>query len=138
MTPDDDTDPDATQIVQDMALACGAQVETMSAEAHDRTFAWVSHLPHVAAFALADAIARDDAEYFAFGGGGLHDFLRIAASDPVMWRDIFHTNRGPLQEAIAGLRAAIERLEDALDDPDQMTALLEAVQQQVRRAREQG
>ncbi len=78
--------------------ACGAEVAEMSAEAHDRIFAAVSHLPHLAAFALVDDLAgRAEAEsYFRYAGSGFRDFTRIAGSHPEMWRDIALANREAL------------------------------------------
>ena len=61
-----------------------------------------SHLPHVLAYALVDALAQSDAsdDIFRFAAGGFRDFTRIASSDPVMWRDIALANREALLDAI--------------------------------------
>ena len=80
-----------------------------------------SHLPHVLAYALVDALASSDAseDIFRFAAGGFRDFTRIASSDPVMWRDISIANKSALLQAIdlfsgqlGVLRAAVEN-EDA-------------------------
>jgi prephenate dehydrogenase len=97
-----------------MWQACGAQLLEMSAVEHDRVFAAVSHLPHLAAFALVDELAsRPEAElYFRHAGSGFRDFTRIAGSSPEMWRDIALANR----EALVGeLDAYIARLSDLRD-----------------------
>lgn len=95
--------------VRAMWQGCGAQVEVMPPLEHDRVFAAVSHLPHLAAFALMDELAgRDDsALYFRHAGSGFRDFTRIAGSHPEMWRDIALANR---EAVVAELDAYIDRL----------------------------
>ncbi len=69
---------------------------------HDAVLATVSHLPHVLAFALVDQIARhkDAKRLFSYAAGGFRDFTRIAASDPIMWRDVFLNNREAVLEML--------------------------------------
>jgi len=96
----------ASQLAKAQAVwtALGARLVEMTPAAHDTTFAAVSHLPHLLAFAFIDGIARqpDGEAILALGGPGFRDFTRIAAADPRMWRDIFLANR---QELLAQLRA---------------------------------
>src|SRR5688572_20008608 len=94
-----------TQVAQlkranDLWEAIGSKVVQMSPESHDSAFAAVSHLPHMIAFALVNAIATQPAgkDYLALAGPGFRDFTRIAASDPKMWRDILLANRHELIE----------------------------------------
>lgn len=101
--------------------ALGAKVLTVAPEPHDAAMAAVSHLPHVAAFALAASLAERLPELRQGGPAAatttsLRDTTRIAASSPAVWRDIFLENRAhllPLVRALEGqvadLRAAIER-----------------------------
>ena len=91
--------------------ACGAEVARMRADEHDRVFAAVSHLPHLAAFALMEELAgRPQADtYFRYAGSGFRDFTRIAGSHPEMWRDIAVANR---QALLAELDAYIAKLGD--------------------------
>ncbi len=107
----------------------GAQVEIMGAAHHDLALAVTSHLPHLIAFTLVGA--ADDVESVAAGevikysAGGFRDFTRIAASDPIMWRDVFLTNKdavlevlGRFSEELAVMQRAIrwgdgKALEDA-------------------------
>ena len=95
--------------VRQMWQDCGAHVERMSAEDHDRVFAAVSHLPHLAAFALMDELAsrENSQEFFHHAGSGFRDFSRIAGSHAEMWRDIALANR---EAIVAELDAYIERL----------------------------
>jgi prephenate dehydrogenase len=117
LTPHAGTRADAVATVRTLWEAAGAEVELLDAALHDRVFAAVSHLPHLAAFALVDELAqRADSElFFRFAASGFRDFTRIAGSSPQMWRDIALANREALlaeldayAEALAALRAAIE------------------------------
>ena len=93
-----ETAPGAILRVRQAWQACGATVFEMAPAVHDQTFAAVSHLPHVLAFALVDEIARKPhAEtLFQYAASGFRDFTRIAGSSPEMWRDISIANRTAL------------------------------------------
>jgi prephenate dehydrogenase len=88
--------------IADLWRACGARVQQMPPEEHDRLFAAVSHLPHLAAFALVDELAGRSAsgQYFRHAGSGFRDFTRIAASSPEMWRDVALANRDVLLDEL--------------------------------------
>jgi len=93
--------------------ALGSKVITMSPDAHDAAFASVSHLPHLIAFALVNAIkqqAQGD-EYLNLAGPGFRDFSRIAASDPAVWRDILITNKTQVLEQSRLFREQLMALE---------------------------
>ena len=122
LTPTADTDDAACGSVERLWAALGAEVVRMDAERHDRVLACTSHLPHLLAYALVDTLSNldDSEEIFRFAAGGFRDFTRIAGSDPVIWRDIFASNRAALLEVLdrfsadlAGLRGMIERDEAA-------------------------
>jgi prephenate dehydrogenase len=120
VTPTAETDPQALSRVEQWLAATGARVERMDAGEHDRIFAAVSHLPHLLSFALVAAIgAEPDGERkMGYGGAGFRDFTRIAASSPVMWRDICVANRAALGDELRAYRAALERLQRAVDAGD--------------------
>ena len=82
----------------DVWSGLGCRVLKMSPEAHDAAFAAVSHLPHLIAFALMNAISgqAQAKDFLALAGPGFRDFTRIAASDPNVWRDIMVSNREEL------------------------------------------
>lgn len=84
--------------VEALWAACGARVARMDPVEHDGVFAAVSHLPHLAAFALVEELAgRPNSEvYFRYAGAGFRDFTRIAGSHPEMWRDITLANSAAL------------------------------------------
>ena len=94
LTPAATTDKGAISLVEEMWQCLGARVIQMSARHHDSVFAQTSHLPHLLAYALVDTLSvqGDSLEIFEYAAGGFRDFSRIAASDPVMWRDIFDAN----------------------------------------------
>lgn len=125
LTPHADTRADAIARVRALWEAAGAQVETLDAELHDRVFAAVSHLPHLAAFALVDELAQraDGDTFFHFAASGFRDFTRIAGSSPEMWRDIALANREALLTELDAYTAALRSLRQAVDAEDADTLL---------------
>ena len=108
--------------------ALGSRVLELSPEAHDASFAAVSHMPHLAAFALVNAVARQPhgAQHLSMAGPGFRDFSRIAASDPNVWRDILLANRDEVLHQSALMREALHEFEAAIQagDPDRLHALI--------------
>ncbi|MDQ0012646.1 prephenate dehydrogenase [Variovorax boronicumulans] len=98
----------------------GANVVTMTHEAHDAAFAAVSHLPHLLAFAYINALtAQPDGDRFLdLAGPGFRDFSRIAASDPVMWRDVLLANREQVLRQSRAVRQALDDLETLMTAGD--------------------
>jgi prephenate dehydrogenase len=127
LTPQADTHADALATVRALWEAAGAQVETLDAALHDRVFAAVSHLPHLAAFALVDELAQraDGDVFFRFAASGFRDFTRIAGSSPEMWRDIALANRDALLVELDAYLAALQALRQAVagQDADAMLEL---------------
>ncbi len=105
ITPPPDTDPAAVDKVAALWKGLGAMIEVMDPAHHDRVVAIVSHLPHLIAFTIcgtADDLADESRQQvMRFAAAGFRDFTRIAASDPVMWRDVFLNNREALLEMLA-------------------------------------
>lgn len=136
LTPQTDTRADALETVKALWQAGGAQIEILDAELHDRIFAAVSHLPHLAAFALVDELAQraDGDRYFHFAASGFRDFTRIAGSSPEMWRDIALANREAVLNELDAYLAALQSLRTAVSVED-AEALLE-VFSRARAARE--
>lgn len=120
LTPEAETDVAATEQVAAMWAAVGAEVRRMPAGEHDAILAATSHLPHVLAFTLVDLLARapEQRRVFDYSGNGLRDMTRIAASDPVMWRDICLANREALLAALADYREELEGLAAAIEGGD--------------------
>jgi prephenate dehydrogenase len=103
LTPVAETDPTAIARVRAMWEGVGARVSEMTVAHHDQVLAATSHLPHMLAFGLVDALARmqDNDELFRYAAGGFRDFTRIASSSPVMWRDICIANTEALSTMLA-------------------------------------
>jgi prephenate dehydrogenase len=105
LTPLPENSSSDIELVRALWECCGANVSLMAVEDHDAILAATSHLPHLLAFSLVDFLSRQDRheEIFANTAGGFRDFTRIAASNPLMWRDICLANRDeliPLLESI--------------------------------------
>src|SRR5210317_1577907 len=101
LTPTTNTDAAALDLMQSMWQLVGSQVVIMDVEKHDRVLAAISHLPHMVAYALVNAVGsydRYNENILEYSAGGFRDFTRIASSDPTMWRDIAMTNREALIE----------------------------------------
>jgi cyclohexadieny/prephenate dehydrogenase len=105
VTPLPGADEAAVARIEELWRRCGSMVERMAPEHHDRVLAIVSHLPHLLAFTIcgtADDLEDESRQQvLKFAASGFRDFTRIAASDPVMWRDIFLNNREALLEMLA-------------------------------------
>lgn len=125
LTPQPETRTEAVATVRALWEAAGAQVEQLEAEQHDRVFAAVSHLPHLAAYALVDELAqRADADtFFRFAASGFRDFTRIASSSPEMWRDIALANRDALLAELNAYLDALQTLRTAVVARDGQTLL---------------
>lgn len=136
LTPLPETDPQALARVQALWKAAGAEVVEMSVEEHDRLLAASSHLPHMLAYMLVDMLVRrdDHRAVFAASAGGFRDMTRIAASDPVMWRDICLANRVELLAALKQYRNDLGTLVEALERGD--SKWLEDTFARAKRARE--
>ncbi len=118
------------QAAHEVWTAVGSHVSTMTPEAHDATFAAVSHLPHMLAFAAVNAITAQSqgAAFLDMAGPGFRDFSRIAASDASVWRDILNANSAEVLTQLAHFRAALDQFETALKQSD-AAALQHLIQQ---------
>jgi cyclohexadieny/prephenate dehydrogenase len=113
-------DPAALELVRAMWASTGAEVVDMAVDEHDAVLAATSHLPHVLAYALVDALAQSAAseDIFRFAAGGFRDFTRIASSDPAMWRDIAIANGPALLNSIDLFSEHLGRLRQAIAEGD--------------------
>ena len=104
----------------------GAQVEVMTPKHHDLVLAVTSHVPHLIAYSIvgtaSDLEEVTQGEVIKFSAGGFRDFTRIAASDPVMWRDVFLNNREAVLEILQRLTEDVTMLQRAIrwGDGDQL------------------
>ena len=118
LTPTVNTNHESLVRVRKLWESIGAEVYTMTPEAHDRVFAYGSHLPHTVAYALLNSVVyqeRQAAEIFNFAGGGLKDFTRIGESSPEMWSDILVANKENMLAAIEDFKNEIEKIRVAIE-----------------------
>ena len=104
LTPLAETSERAVDLVERIWRCAGSHVERMSLEKHDKVLAAISHLPHMVAYSLVNAVGSYDhyeENILEYSAGGFRDFTRIASSDPTMWRDIAETNRDALLEMMS-------------------------------------
>ena len=120
LTPVPGNDSEAVELVRAMWASTGAEVVDMDVAQHDAVLAATSHLPHVLAYALVDALAQSENsdEIFRCAAGGFRDFTRIASSDPVMWRDIAIANKSALLDAIDLFSEHLGQLREAVAGED--------------------
>jgi prephenate dehydrogenase len=117
LTPGVRSEPGALDRLRGFWQQLGSRVIEMDVADHDRIFAAISHLPHMVAFALVNAIVAMegfDTGILQYSAGGFRDFTRIAASDPLMWRDIAMMNAGNILEAIGSMERSLAELREAL------------------------
>ncbi len=115
LTPGPDADPAAVSRLSAFWTALGSNVETMDPQHHDMVLAITSHIPHLVAYnivgTVADLEADTQSEVVKFSASGFRDFTRIAASDPVMWRDVFLTNRDAVLEMLGRFLEDLSKLQ---------------------------
>ena len=118
LTPVPGGDAAAVAKVTEFWRKAGSKIETMQADHHDTVLAITSHLPHLIAFTIvgtADDLAEDlKQEVIQYSATGFRDFTRIAASDPVMWRDIFMNNRDATLEVLQRFTEDLTALQRAI------------------------
>lgn len=122
ITPPDGVDPAALNALSDFWTALGSKVELMDAAHHDLVLAVTSHIPHLIAYTIvgtaSDLEDVTQSEVIKYSAGGFRDFTRIAASDPVMWRDVFLTNKGAVLEMLGRFSEDLTALQRAIRSGD--------------------
>jgi len=120
LTPTSKTDKESLDKVYKMWKLVGSEVITMDPQFHDRVFAYVSHLPHVVAYALINSVGSAGGEdnFFNFAGGGLSDFTRISESSPQLWSEILLANKQNIVDSLEDFKKEIEIIQGAMEDED--------------------
>ncbi|TRZ50092.1 prephenate dehydrogenase/arogenate dehydrogenase family protein [bacterium] len=116
LAPVENTNLRALNKVRRLWQAMGSRVLLISADKHDQALSFVSHLPHVAAFALINCVPPG---FLKFASGGLKDTTRIAASDAEIWTDIFSSNRRNISRSIGLFQKDIAKIKSAILNKDQ-------------------
>ena len=118
VTPRAGASEDAVTAVTSFWQALGAKVETMDAAHHDMVLAVTSHLPHLIAYTIVGTASEleevTESEVIKYSAGGFRDFTRIAASDPVMWRDVFLANRDAVLATLQRFNEDLTVLQQAI------------------------
>lgn len=118
LTPPEGTDPEAVERVAGLWRRAGSMVDVMDAAHHDLVLAITSHLPHLIAYNIVGTVSdledQTKREVIKYAASGFRDFTRIAASDPVMWRDIFMNNREAVLEMLGRFTEDLTRLQRAI------------------------
>ena len=118
LTPPPGTEEGALDRLAAFWKACGSNVEIMEADHHDMVLAITSHVPHLIAYNIVNTARHlervTDTEVIKFSAGGFRDFTRIAASDPVMWRDVFLNNKEAVLEMLGRFSEDLTALQRAI------------------------
>ena len=118
LTPLPETSPEAVERLAAFWRALGARVDAMEPQHHDLVLAVTSHVPHLIAFTVvgvADDLSRvTESEVINYSAAGFRDFTRIAASDPVMWRDVFLSNKEATLEILGRFTEELFALQRAI------------------------
>ena len=134
LTPLAQTDTAASARIDAMWRKCGADIEYLDIEHHDKVLAATSHLPHMLAYALVHHLSNlnEHEEIFRYAAGGFRDFTRIASSDPVMWRDVCIANGDALVDLIEQYQGELDRVAVAIKarDADELLRLFSRAKSQ--------
>ena len=118
ITPAAGANDDAVQALTRFWEALGAKVDVMDATHHDMVLAVTSHLPHLIAYTIVGTASEleevTESEVIKYSAGGFRDFTRIAASDPVMWRDVFLANRDAVLATLQRFNEDLTVLQQAI------------------------
>jgi cyclohexadieny/prephenate dehydrogenase len=122
LTPPADARPEALEALSDFWAQLGAKVELMDAEHHDLVLAVTSHIPHLIAYTIVGTASDLEdvtrSEVIKYSAGGFRDFTRIAASDPVMWRDVFLNNKSAVLEMLGRFTEDLTAMQRAIRSSD--------------------
>lgn len=144
LTPAESAPEAAVEALRTFWQRLGAQVEIMDARHHDMVLAVTSHLPHLIAYTIVgtadDLQGVTQSEVIKYSAGGFRDFTRIAASDPVMWRDVFLSNKDAVLEMLQRFSEDLSALQRAIryDKGDELEALFTRTRDIRRSIVEQG
>jgi cyclohexadieny/prephenate dehydrogenase len=122
LTPPADADPEAIEALANFWRGLGARIEVMDADHHDLVLAVTSHIPHLIAYTIVGTASDLEdvtrSEVIKYSAGGFRDFTRIAASDPVMWRDVFLSNKTAVLEMLGRFTEDLTALQRAIRSGD--------------------
>ena len=122
LTPNKNTSKDSVKIIKYMWQLVGMKVDIMDSNYHDEVLAITSHIPHIIAYSIVGTVANLQTtikkEVIKYAASGFRDFTRIAASDPIMWRDIILYNRQSILKMLNLFKRDLSKLEHAIENND--------------------
>ena len=122
LTPNKNTSKNSVKIIKYMWQLVGMKVDIMDSNYHDEVLAITSHIPHIIAYSIVGTIANLQTtikkEVIKYAASGFRDFTRIAASDPIMWRDIILYNRQSILKMLNLFKKDLLKLEHAIENND--------------------
>ena len=122
LTPNKSTSKNSVKIIKHMWQLVGMKVDIMDSNYHDEVLAITSHIPHIIAYSIVGTIANLQTtikkEVIKYAASGFRDFTRIAASDPIMWRDIILYNRQSILKMLNLFKKDLSKLERAIENND--------------------
>ena len=122
LTPNKNTSKNSVKIIKYMWQLVGMKVDIMDSNYHDEVLAITSHIPHIIAYSIVGTIANLQTtikkEVIKYAASGFRDFTRIAASDPIMWRDIILYNRQSILKMLNLFKKDLSKLELAIENND--------------------
>ena len=132
ITPHDTASAHAVLDVQELARLCGARKVAMGPAHHDEAVAQVSHLPQLLSVLMAESLNDVPADHLRLAGQGVRDVTRIAGGDPRLWQQIISANAVAVRRELEDVRASLDELLGALDDPSALRAFLRRGRQGTR------
>lgn len=144
LTPQEGTNADALALLSAFWEGCGSMVDQMEPRHHDQVLAITSHLPQLIAYNIVGTVTEleedSQSEVTKFSAGGFRDFTRLAASDPVMWRDICLANRDAILEMLGRFTEDLTALQRSIrrGDGDDLHALFTRTRDMRRKIVEAG
>jgi cyclohexadieny/prephenate dehydrogenase len=120
ISPPENCEEEPIKNLKEFWQSIGSKVKVMSAEEHDKILSLTSHLPHAIAYNIVRTVINVEdklkQEIIQYSAGGLRDFTRIAASNPLMWRDIFLDNSENILKGIDSFADRLQELKKAISD----------------------
>jgi len=122
LSADENTDKKEITKLEKFWVDLGSKIKVMTFEHHDYVLSLTSHLPHAVAYSIVKTAISDDNKFkddvIQYSAGGLRDFTRIAASDPLMWKDIFIDNSENILKVLDNYSKNLDEIKNAIKNKD--------------------
>ena len=123
LSSDDQSKKEKIEILKKFWESLGSKVKLMNFKDHDYVLSLTSHMPHAVAYSIVKTAINNDDKFkndiIQYSAGGLRDFTRIAASDPIMWKDIFIDNSENILKVLNNFTNNLEELKKAILNKDE-------------------